>query len=159
MLNNGVEPEKGNAVTKRAFELLKSAPLNFIGNIEARDVFTGNADVVVADGFSGNVFLKTCEGTAEFLMSVLKSEVAKTLTRKAAALALKPAFSKVRSLLDYSAYGGAPLLGLRGCVVKCHGSSGPVAVANGIRQAHRYIVGKVTEVIENTLSELNLEGE
>jgi glycerol-3-phosphate acyltransferase PlsX len=159
LLNNGVEPEKGNVVTKKAFELLRSAPLNFIGNIEARDVFSGNADVVVADGFSGNVFLKTCEGTAEFLMSVLRSEVTNTLTRKAAALLLKPAFSKVRSLLDYSNYGGAPLLGLRGCVVKCHGSSGAVAVANGIGQAHRYIVGKVTEVIESRLSELNLEGE
>lgn len=159
LLNNGVEPGKGNAATKKAFDLLKRAPVNFTGNIEARDVFSGLADVVVADGFSGNVFLKTCEGTSEFLMSVLKREITRGLTRKAAALALRPAFSKVRTLLDYSSYGGAPLLGLRGCVVKCHGSSGAVAVANGIKQAHRYIVGKVSEVIEVTLSGLNLEGE
>ncbi len=159
LLNNGVEAEKGNAVTKKAFELLKNAPLNFIGNIEARDVFSGIADVIVADGFSGNVFLKTCEGTSEFLMSVLRGEITRGFVQKAASLILKPAFSRVRALLDYSNYGGAPLLGLRGCVVKCHGSSGHIAVANGIRQAHRYIVGKVSDVIERVLLELHLEGE
>ncbi|HHY44555.1 MAG TPA: phosphate acyltransferase PlsX [Firmicutes bacterium] len=159
LLNNGTEPEKGNAVTKKAFELLKSAPVNFMGNIEARDVFSGIADVIVSDGFSGNVFLKTCEGTSEFLMSVLREEITRGLMQKAASLILKPAFSRVRALLDYSNYGGAPLLGLRGCVVKCHGSSGHIAVANGIRQAHRYIVGKVSDVIERTLAALNLEGE
>ncbi len=159
LLNNGVEREKGNAVTKKAFDLLKSAPVNFMGNIEARDVFSGVADVIVADGFNGNVFLKTCEGTSEFLMSMLRAEITQGFVRKAASLILRPAFSKVRALLDYSNYGGAPLLGLRGCVVKCHGASGQVAVANGVRQAHRYIVGKVSDVVERVLSELDLEGE
>lgn len=159
LLSNGVEPEKGNAVTKKAFELLRSAPVNFMGKIEARDVFSGDADVVVADGFSGNVFLKTCEGTSEFLLSVLRGEMTRGFLAKAAALVLRPAFSRVKALLDYSSYGGAPLLGLRGCVVKCHGASNHIAVLNGIRQAHRYIAGKVADVIDRTLAQLGLEGE
>lgn len=159
LLNNGVEPEKGNAVTKRAFELLKESPVKFSGNIEARDVFSGTADVIVADGFSGNVFLKTCEGTSAFLLEGLKNEISSGFLSKMAALALKSAFRNLRDVLDYSRYGGAPLLGLRGCVVKCHGSSGPTAVANGIGQAHRFVVNNVSEVISGTLSEMSLEGE
>lgn len=159
LLNIGSEPEKGNLTARKAHSLLRAAPLNFCGNIEARDVFTDAADVIVTDGFTGNVFLKTCEGTAAFQMSALKRELGATLLRKLAALALKPAFRRVRDLLDYSAYGGAPLLGLEGCIVKCHGSSGAEAVANGIEQARRFVAGDVARVISETLSEMSNGGE
>lgn len=159
LLNNGIEPEKGNALTKKAFDLLQGRPVRFSGNIEARDVFSGAADIVVADGFSGNIFLKACEGTAAFLLDGLRREISSGFVKKMAALVLRPALRKVRDALDYSRYGGAPLLGLEGCVVKCHGSSGPEAIANGIVQAHRFVARNVSEVISNTLAQMSLEGE
>ena len=159
LLNIGTEPEKGNMTARKAYSLLKSAPLDFQGNIEGRDVFSDRADVVVTDGFTGNVFLKTCEGTAAFQMEALRAELSASLIRKAAALSLRPAFRRVKTLLDYASYGGAPLLGLEGCIVKCHGSSGPEAVANGIEQARRFLVKDVARVISNTLSKMSTEGE
>jgi glycerol-3-phosphate acyltransferase PlsX len=159
LLNIGIEPEKGSVAARKAYSLLKEAPVSFRGNIEARDVFSGKADVIVTDGFTGNVFLKTCEGTAAFQMDALRAELGAGPLRKAAALALRPAFRKVKELLDYSSYGGAPLLGLEGCVVKCHGSSGPMAIANGIEQARRFLLKDVAGVISRTLSEMSTEGE
>lgn len=152
LLNIGTEPEKGHLMARKAHSLLAAAALNFKGNIEARDVFAGETDVVVTDGFTGNVFLKTCEGTAMFQMDLLRDRLTSTALRQAAALVLKPAFRQVRDLLDYSSYGGAPLLGLSGCVVKCHGPSGPEAIANGIEQARRFLEKDVAGVISATLN-------
>lgn len=159
LLNIGTEPEKGNLNARKAHSLLTSAAINFRGNIEARDVFSDVADVVVTDGFTGNVFLKTCEGTVAFQLGALKRELGATPLRKVAALCLKPAFRRVKEMLDYSAYGGAPLLGLEGCIVKCHGSSGPEAVVNGIEQARKFLSGDVARVISETLSEMSSGGE
>ncbi len=159
LLNIGTEPEKGSMAARKAYSLLKEAPVNFQGNIEARDVFTGAADIVVTDGFTGNVFIKACEGTAAFQLSAIRRELSSGVLRKAAALSLRPAFRRVRDLLDYSAYGGAPLLGLEGCVVKCHGSSGPEAISNGIEQARRFLVNDVSRIIGETLAKTSAEGE
>lgn len=159
LLNIGAEPEKGSIASRKAHSLLKDAPLNFRGNIEARDIFAGKADIVVTDGFTGNVLIKACEGTAEFQMEIMKAELSAGILSKAAAYTLKPAMRRVRRVLDYSTYGGAPLLGLQGCVVKCHGSSGPKAIANGIAQAWRFSVYSVSRVISDTLSKSPSEGE
>ncbi|MEX0974993.1 MAG: phosphate acyltransferase PlsX [Bacillota bacterium] len=159
LLNIGTEPEKGNLCARKAHALLARSPINFLGNLEARDVFSGTTDVVVTDGFTGNVFIKTCEGTASFQMDVLREQLTFGVFRKAAAFTLKPAFRRVKELLDYSSYGGAPLLGLDGCVVKCHGPSGPQAIANGIEQARRFVERDVSVVISKTLSEMSSEGE
>ncbi len=159
LLNIGQEAEKGNALARKAYGLLERAPINFGGNIEARDVFSGTADVVVTDGFTGNVFLKTCEGTSGFQMWALRREISKGALRRAVAVVLKPAFSEVKELLDYTAYGGAPLMGLTGCVVKCHGSSDGKAMANGIREARTFVEKNVTATMVKTLSDVTPEGE
>jgi len=159
LLNIGTEPEKGSMAARKAYSLLKEAPVNFQGNIEARDVFLCKADIVVTDGFTGNIFIKACEGTAAFQLDVIRSELSFGLARKAAALTLKPAFRRVRELLDYSAYGGAPLLGLEGCIVKCHGASGAEAIANGIEQARRFLVNDVSRIIGDALAKMSTEGE
>lgn len=151
LLNVGAEREKGNLLYRKAFELLSRAPVHFRGNIEARDVFTLDGSVVVCDGFTGNVFLKTCEGTAFFQLQAIKREVTRDLKSKLGGLLLKPAFSRVKKILDYAEYGGAPLLGLKGTVVKCHGSSGGKAIVNGIRAALRCAQEDVTGKISRTL--------
>lgn len=156
LLNIGTEDDKGNALTKKAHDLMKDAAFDFYGNIEARDVFSGKADVIITDGFTGNVFLKTCEGTAAFQMSILKRELTANAFRKAAAAILRPAFKKVKETLDYSVYGGAPLLGLMGGVVKCHGSSDATAVANGIYQAQRFLGENCASLISDSLLKMGL---
>jgi len=159
LLNIGTEKEKGNMVARKAYKLMQDAPLNFAGNIEARDVFFGKADVIVTDGFTGNVFLKTCEGTVLFQLDVIREQVQSSILSKLGAVLMKPAFRKVNEILDYSAYGGAPMLGLEGCLVKCHGSSGAVAIANGIEQALRFLSNDVASIISDTLSKAHREGE
>ncbi|HHT84779.1 MAG TPA: phosphate acyltransferase PlsX [Firmicutes bacterium] len=159
LLNIGTEKQKGSMVARKAYNLMEDAPFNFVGNVEARDVFFGKADVIVIDGFTGNVFLKTCEGTVLFQMETIKEQVYGSLRSRLGALLMKPVFSKVREVLDYSAYGGAPLLGLEGCVVKCHGSSGATAIANGIAQALKFISNDVATVISETISEIYKEDE
>lgn len=159
LLNIGAEPDKGNMVTRQAYRLLKRSPINFAGNIEARDVFTGNTDVVVTDGFTGNIFLKACEGTSTFLLSTLKQEISASIFSKIPASFLKQAFSRTKALLDYSAYGGAPLLGLTGCVVKCHGSSDARAIYNGIKSAIRFVERDVSSVVSTALAGIMPEGE
>lgn len=157
LLNIGTEKQKGNMVARKAYALFEQAPLNFVGNIEARDVFFGKADVVVTDGFTGNVFLKTCEGTVLFQMETIKEQVYASLRSKLGAFLMKPAFRKVYQVLDYSAYGGAPLLGLEGCVVKCHGSSGATAIANGIDQALKFLSNDVASIISETIGKIHEE--
>lgn len=150
LLNVGAEEGKGNALSKQAFELLKKAPIDFIGNVEARDLLEGTADVVVCDGFTGNMVLKTIEGTAMSLFSMLKQELTASTASKIGAAMLKPRLKGLKSRLDYSEYGGAALFGLRAPVIKAHGSSDANAVFNAIRQARdmveQQVISKIQEV-------------
>jgi phosphate acyltransferase len=131
LLNNGTEKEKGNKLTKEAFPLLSQLP-SFYGFIEGREMMDGLCDVVVCDGFTGNIVLKTIEGVAQSLMSWLKEELRGSVTRKIAALFLKASFRKLKHKLDYRVVGGAPLLGVNGISIICHGSSDALAIKNAI---------------------------
>lgn len=135
LLNVGAEETKGNELTKQSFELLKKSNLNFIGNIEARDIYSGICDVCVCDGFAGNVVLKNTEGLASAIMTLLKEELMKTTISKFGALLLKNSFRSFKKRFDYKEYGGAPFLGINGIMIKAHGSSDGRAIKNAIRQA------------------------
>ncbi len=155
LLSNGAEAAKGSELVKAAHRLMTETPgLNFAGNVEGRDIFSGALDVVVTDGFTGNVVTKTVEGLVEGLFSVMKQEFTRGLRGKVGALLLMPAFRSVKGRLDYTEYGGAPFLGLAGACVKCHGSSNAKAIRNGIQVARRYLEGRVIEVISDQLSAL-----
>lgn len=148
LLNIGAEEAKGNALTKEAHQLLKQVNLNFTGNIEPRYVLSGSADVVVCDGFTGNVVIKLIEGTASTLFSMLKQVFFKSFATKLAAGILKPGLKSIKNQMDYSAYGGAPFLGIDGVVFKAHGSSDRVAIANCIKAASRYLSAGVNDKIK-----------
>ena len=137
LLSIGEEPEKGNQLTLEAHELLAASDLRFGGNAESRDLLAGVADVVVADGFTGNVSLKLLEGTIRSVLDALRAEIAATARGRLGGLLIRPAARRLRDRLDPDTYGGAYLLGLRGLVVIAHGSSGRAAVANAIRLAAR----------------------
>lgn len=147
LLNNGTEETKGSELTKKTFELLSSEPnIHFIGNVEARDLLNGAADVVVTDGFTGNAVLKSIEGTALNIVSLLKQSILDSgLKGKLGALLLKDALKGLKNEMDYAKYGGAVLFGLKAPVVKTHGSTGPEAVATTIRQIHAMLETKVVE--------------
>ena len=153
LLNIGQEDEKGNALTKAAYPLLENAPVHFVGNVEGRDVTADVADVIVADGFCGNLVLKFMEGVAGTLMGIIKAEMLSDTRSKIGALIAKPAFRRVKKRLDYTEVGGAPLLGVRGVVVKAHGSSNGHAIACAIRQAVEMHRGNVNGAIEKALAE------
>jgi glycerol-3-phosphate acyltransferase PlsX len=158
LLNIGVEEEKGNSVIKSAYSSLKSIKeINFAGNVEARDFFNQNADVVICDGFTGNIFLKTVEGFGMFIFDRLKQEIKKNITYSLGALLLMPAMKAVKSSLDYSEYGGAMFLGLNGVLIKCHGSSDRKAIYNGIKAAKRYAEANINNKLKKSL-EINTEG-
>ena len=155
LANIGEEAEKGNELVKQAYELLTETDINFIGNLEVRDVFTGKADVIVCDGFVGNTILKTAEGTAKMIMKLLKRSLMSSLKSKIGALLLKSSLTNLKKEIDYSEYGGAPLLGVNGGVIKAHGSSDANAIKNAIRQAKVYcendVTGLIAHAIEKTL--------
>lgn len=157
LLNVGTEAKKGNELTKAAYPLLAELPINFIGNVEARDVLTGACDVLVCDGFAGNILLKSLEGTAGALFSVLKQEFTKSLKNKLAAAVLMPSLRGMKQMMDYKQHGGAPLLGLSGLVVKSHGSSDSEAIKNGVRQARLAIENRLTESISQEISGKRVE--
>lgn len=147
LINIGAESEKGNALVKNVYPLMEKAPYHFVGNVEARDI-TGNvADVLVCDGFSGNLILKFMEGVAGTLMGIIKQEIMADTRGKVAGLLAKPAFRRVKKLMDYTEVGGAPLLGVQGAVVKAHGSSNAHAIACAIAQCIRMIDGQVVDTI------------
>lgn len=153
LLSNGTEDEKGSALNKETFPLLKEANINFVGNIEARDILSGDVDVVVADGFSGNIALKACEGTALTMFSLIKSGImAGGLRAKLGYLLLKPVFKGIKHTMDYNDNGGAVLLGLQKVVVKSHGSSKAKAICNSILQAKNLVDSGVVENITNELN-------
>ncbi len=155
LLNVGTEDGKGNELTKKAFTLMKNAPINFIGNVEARDLFDGAADVVVTDGFSGNIALKTIEGTAATMFSLLKETFTSSLKTKIAAGMVKSDLKTLKNKLDYSEYGGAGLFGLAAPVIKAHGSSNRRALYNAMRQASHMVEYNVTETIKETVEKLD----
>lgn len=137
LLSNGEEEEKGTAVVQQANRLLRETDLTFIGNVEGKDVPKGIADVVVSDGFTGNVLIKTSEGVAEVLYGLIRQELMSSLRNKLFALGLHSAFSQIRKKMDYAEYGGAPLLGLREVAIIAHGRSNAWAIANALRVAHQ----------------------
>jgi len=151
LLSVGTEEAKGNDLTKKAFPLIKATSVNFVGNVEGRDVPYGVVDVVVCDGFSGNVLLKVTEGVVGTIFSMLKKEFTSDFRSKIGALLLKPGLVKFKKQMDYSEYGGAPLLGLNGACIKAHGSSNAVAFKNAIGQAKRFIQLDVNERIKSDL--------
>ncbi|MDQ0337542.1 glycerol-3-phosphate acyltransferase PlsX [Caldalkalibacillus uzonensis] len=155
LLNVGTEETKGNELVKSAYGRLKNEPLNFIGNIEARDIPSGGADVVVCDGFTGNVVLKLTEGVAGSIFTMLKEVMTATPVQKIGALLLKPGLKGFKKKMDYTEYGGAPLLGLDGICIKAHGSSNANAVKNAIRQARECITQDVAGLIRHELGKVS----
>ncbi|MCL1854373.1 MAG: phosphate acyltransferase PlsX [Clostridia bacterium] len=151
LVNNGAEQEKGNNLAKEAYGLLESSGLNFVGNVEARYITHDMADVLVCDGFVGNVILKLVEGVAGTLMGIIKREITADTRGKIGALLAKPAFRRVARAMDYTEVGGAPLLGVRGNVIKAHGSSNGHALACAVGQAVRMIETDVKGKIEKAL--------
>ena len=152
LVNLGVEENKGTTVTKAAHKLLKEADLNFIGNVEARDVPKGACDVIVCDGFTGNIILKLTEGFAWNLLKTMKKKFTDGLSAKMGAVLLAGKVKEIKDEFDYSEYGGAPILGVNGHVIKIHGSSGATAVKNaiikGIPYAQENVVGRITSAME-----------
>ncbi len=155
LLSIGEEEGKGNELTHAAFPLLKRLPINFIGNVEGTDLYNGHVDVIVADGFVRNVALKTSEGLARLVQTVLKETLKATITRKMGALLSRNAFSDFKKRLDHTEYGGAPLLGVKGVCVITHGSSNANAIKNAVRVAAEFADGKVNETIERELAGLS----
>lgn len=152
LINIGAEEEKGNTLYKETHKALKKiSVINFVGNIEARDCSLGTADVLVCDGFTGNILLKSMEGMAKYLFSLIKEQIMQSAIRKFGYLLLKKGFIKVKSSLDYKEYGGAPLLGIEGCVIKAHGSSDAYSFSGAITQAIKYLDKDVTSMIKGKL--------
>jgi glycerol-3-phosphate acyltransferase PlsX len=137
LLSNGEEEGKGTALTLAAFELLKASGLNFAGNIEGNDISAGVADVIVCDGFTGNVVLKTMEGTASTIIALLRENLQSNLRSKLGAALAMPALRALRGRLDYAEYGGVPVLGVNGVLVNCHGRSNARAITQALRLADR----------------------
>ncbi len=153
LVNIGAEAEKGNALVKETYPLMEKAPYNFIGNVEARDIPLDQADVVVTDGFGGNLILKYTEGLATALMGMIKKEMMADVRGKIGGMIAKPAFRRVKKLLNSDEIGGAPLLGVQGAVVKAHGSSNDYAFCSAIGQCVKMIEGRVVRKIEEKLKE------
>ena len=151
LLSIGEEEHKGNEITRQATPLLKALPIQFIGNVEGRDLYSGEADVIVCDGFTGNVALKVSEGLVETIKYMLQDSLNATVTRKIGYVLARAAFDDFKKRVDYSEYGGAPLLGLKGVAIICHGRSNPNAIKNAIRIAIEFSKGRVNETIETTL--------
>jgi glycerol-3-phosphate acyltransferase PlsX len=155
LMSIGEEDTKGSASTKEAFKTLKETGLNFVGNVEGRDVFNGKVDVIVTDGFTGNVILKVSEALAEMVEKLLREEIKKTLQASVGFLLSRSAFRSFKSRIDYSEYGGAPLLGVKGCVIICHGRSSAKAIKNAIRLAAEFSRQGLAEKIQSSIAALH----
>ncbi|BEK37613.1 phosphate acyltransferase [Campylobacter coli] len=154
LLSNGEEECKGNELTKEAHQLMKQIP-SFVGNAEGRDIFNGEVDVLVCDGFDGNVILKACEGVATAIIQILKNEIKQSLVSKIGALLMKPSFKRLKKHIDWQEYGGAPLLGVNGCVIISHGKSDARAIKNAIFQAINFSESNINQTIEKELEKYN----
>lgn len=152
LLSIGEEATKGNELTREAHRLLKSAPLHFIGNIEARDVYSGHADVIVCDGFTGNVALKISEGLVDVVEGMLSEELSSTITMRVGSLLSRRALRRFRRRVDYSEYGGAPLLGVGGVTLVGHGRSSAKAVRNAVAVAYRFASSHFIARVQNDIA-------
>ncbi len=151
LLSVGEEEGKGNELTKEAFEELRGSSLNFIGNVEGRDIFNGRCDVVVTDGFTGNVCLKVAESLAEMLTAMIREELTRDMLSIAGAALSKRAFARIKKRVDYTEMGGAPLLGINGASIICHGASPVKAIKNAVRVAAEWVRNDVNEHIKTAL--------
>ncbi len=158
LLSIGEEEHKGNELTRAATPLLKALPIYFIGNVEGRDIYAGDTDVIVCDGFIGNVALKVSEGLVEMVYQMLRESLEATITRKIGYVLSRTAFKEFKKRVDYSEYGGAPLLGVKGVCIITHGRSNANAIKNAIRVAAEFAEGKVNERIEAELAIGQLAG-
>jgi len=156
ILSIGEETGKGNTLVKETYELLQKSPLNFIGNVEGRDVYKGDVDVIVCDGFVGNNILKVSEGLAEAIMLMLRNEIVKSPLAKIGYMLAKPAFDRFKKKVDYTEYGGAPLLGINGTGIVCHGKSNAQAIKNAILEAVKMVENKVNDKISKDLSDIQI---
>jgi glycerol-3-phosphate acyltransferase PlsX len=154
LLSIGEEATKGNELTREAHRLLKASPLDFIGNVEARDVYTGTADVIVCDGFTGNVALKVSEGLVDVVEDLLTEELSRTVPMRVGSLLMRRALRHFRKRVDSSEYGGAPLLGVGGIAVVGHGRSSAKAVRNAVVMAYRFAAGNFIERVEREVASL-----
>jgi len=154
VLSIGEEESKGNELTREAFQLIRQLPLNFVGNVEGRDLYNGQVDVIVADGFVGNVALKISEGVANLVRTALKESLKATITRQVGALLSRSAFIDFKKRLDHTEYGGAPLLGVKGVCIITHGSSNTNAIKNALRVAAEFAQRGINESIERGLAAL-----
>ena len=152
LLSIGEEETKGNELTREAHRLLKSAPIQFIGNVEGREVYSGMADVIVCDGFTGNVALKTSEGLVDMVEALLGDELQATFSSQVGYLLSRRAFRRFRRRVDYSEYGGAPLLGAAGLAIVCHGRSSAKAIRNAIAMAYRFAASNFTRRVEQEIA-------
>ncbi len=152
LLSIGEEETKGNELTRESFQLLKRLPLNFVGNVEGRDLYNGQVDVIVADGFVGNVALKISEGVAHLVRNTLKETLKATITRQVGYLLSRSAFADFKKRLDHTEYGGAPLLGIKGVCFITHGSSNSNAIKNAIRVAAEFSQHSINDEIERGLA-------
>jgi glycerol-3-phosphate acyltransferase PlsX len=151
LLSNGEEDSKGNELTKESFGLLKNIE-GFVGNVEGRDIFNGSVDVIVTDGFTGNIVLKTSEGVASTIINMMRQNIKKSIPAKIGALLMKKkVFATLKKQIDYAEYGGAPLLGIKGCAIVSHGSSNAKAIKNAIFQAHKFANSHLTQKIQEAL--------
>ncbi|MBU5254721.1 phosphate acyltransferase PlsX [Tissierella praeacuta] len=155
LINIGSEEGKGNLLSKETYEILKKSQLNFKGNIEARELPSGTVDIIVSDGFVGNVALKLTEGMAISIFSILKEEFIKNSRTKVGAALLKPELRNIKAMMDYREQGGAPLLGIRKPMVKAHGSSDAFAIKNAINQLIKFIEKDVIKIIEDNMHVLD----
>jgi glycerol-3-phosphate acyltransferase PlsX len=154
LLSIGEEESKGNQLTRESFQLLKRLPLNFVGNVEGRDLFNGHVDVIVADGFVGNVALKISEGVANLVRTVLKESLKATITSQVGYMLSRSAFADFKKRIDHTEYGGAPLLGLKGVCIITHGSSNANAIKNAVRVAAEFAERNINQSIEQGLAAL-----
>jgi glycerol-3-phosphate acyltransferase PlsX len=157
LLSIGEEESKGNELTREAYKLMKQLPIHFVGNVEGRDLYNGQVDVIVCDGFVGNVALKISEGVVELVREALKDSLRATITRQVGFLLSRKAFVEFKKRVDYTEYGGAPLLGLKGVCIVSHGSSNSNAIKNAVRVASEFAQHQINAKIEQELSRLPAE--
>ena len=157
LLSVGTEDHKGNELVKKTFPYMKQLPINFVGNMEARDLLSGEFDVVVADGFAGNVALKSCEGTLKTLLGILKADIKSHTSSKIGYLFMKGTFKRLRANFDYEKYGGSPFLGINKIVIKCHGSSKADSFCQSIKQAYTLGQSDMIEKISESVNGIDIK--
>lgn len=157
LLNVGTEDHKGNELVKKVFPILKELPINFVGNMEARELLSGDYDVVVTDGFAGNVLLKSTEGAVKTILGILKTDIKSHTASKIGAMFMKGTFGRLKSKFDYSIYGGSPFLGVKKVLVKCHGDSKAESFCQAIKQAHLLSQSNMVEQIAQSVENLDIK--